>query len=374
MRPTYAEIDLSAIRHNVAAIKSTLPETTKLLVAVKGEAYGHGAAMCAKAAVSAGADWLAVAIPEEGVALREAGIEVPILILGGLRPVCIDDVILYRLRATVYSTEILDGLEAGAARYNIKFPVHIKVDTGMHRIGVTSPAQLTELLDYIHEKCPHIVVEGLYSHYASADESVDGYTAEQTRRFECFAEAARKAGENPKLHIANSAAVLSGYSTNYDMVRIGIAAYGCMPARDWKNDLQLRPAMSLHTEITQLKTIAAGETVSYGRRFTANRDTVIATLSIGYGDGLHRVISEHPDAHVLIHGQKAPYAGRICMDQCMCDVTDIPNVKVGDHAIIFGGQDDSYLSAEEVALWAGTISYEVMISIGRRVPRVYRYA
>lgn len=375
MRPVYARIDLDAIRHNVSAVRATLPARTRLLAVVKADAYGHGAVEVSKAALEAGASFLAVAIPEEGEAIRAGGVDAPILVLSAVRPVSVSVLVEARLVATAFEKHHADELEAYCAPRGIAQPVHIKVDTGMGRIGVTDPAALADLLGHIAAACPHIRVEGMFSHFACADTPAEeAFSQKQTERYFEFAAVLKEAYPDAMLHFANSAATLSGRCTELDMCRLGISMYGYPPDRDFVSPVELKPAMTFRGEITMVKTIETGRTVSYGAKFRAEKPTRIATIPLGYGDGLHRCVWSAPGAYVLIRGQRAPYAGRVCMDQFMVDVTDIPGVEEGDEAVIFGYQGDTLLSADEVAAWANTISYEVLLAVSARVPRVYENA
>lgn len=372
MRPVYASIDLDAIRHNVSAVKASLPEKTRLLAVVKADAYGHGAVEVSRAALEAGASFLAVAIPEEGEAIRAGKITAPILVLSAVRPVSVPVLVDAGLIATVFEPHHADDLEAYCAPRDIVQSVHVKVDTGMGRIGVTDTASLSELLAHIAAKCPHVRVEGMFSHFACADmPEAEEFSQKQQERYFAFADVLKAACPNAMLHFANSAATLSGRCTELDMCRLGISMYGYPPDRGFTSPIALRPAMTFRGELTMVKTIDAGRTVSYGAKFKAEKPTRIATVPLGYGDGLHRCIWSAPGAYVLVNGKKAPYAGRVCMDQFMIDVTDIPDAKEGDEAVIFGYQNGELLSADDVASWAGTISYEVLLAVSARVPRVY---
>ncbi len=364
-RGAWAEINLDAIAHNVQVAKANLKPTTKLCAVVKADAYGHGAVRVAQEAARNGADFLAVAILQEAVRLREAGIGMPILILGSMLPEVADIVVRYNISQAVFDEERLYALNDAAIKQHTKAKIHIKVDTGMHRIGVHvrdagSFAKLAASL-------PGIEIEGVFSHFATADADDKGYAAYQFARFQEALADIKAAGVNPGIrHIANSAALTELEEYQLDMVRQGITLYGLHPAHMIDCYHKFEPVMTVKTKISFIKELPAGATIGYGRSFTLNRASVIATLPIGYADGVSRRLSNR--GYMLVQGENAPIIGKVCMDQVMLDVTDIPDVKVGDEVIVFGGHD---LPMELVAEWADTICYEVICAVSPRVPRQY---
>ena len=309
IRPTFAIVDLEAIKHNVRSIKAALPEGTMFCAVDKADGYGHGSVMVAKTAIEAGADWVAVAMPEEAAPLREEGVKAPILVLG---PSSLSQ---WRLAAELdlsmvaASEECVRNARCVSRETGKTMRVHLKADTGMNRIGVRSDEELARMLDMIEGE-PGIELEGLMTHFAVADEADKAYTDMQNARFRHFIERAKRCGFKPILHAANSGGALDCPDTAYDMVRVGIAMYGCYPSDEVRKDIQLKPAMSLRTQISFLKTVEAGCKLSYGCTFTAPKEMRIATLPIGYADGFNRLLSNRGE--VLIRGQ-ARARGRACL-------------------------------------------------------------
>lgn len=363
-RTNYVEIDLEAVRHNARQMLARLSEGTRLMAVVKADAYGHGAVQVAQAALEAGASALAVAIPEEGECLRAAGIAAPILVLGGIEPDAAGAVVRCGLTQTVFDARAIAALSQAAQRLNRPARVHLKLDTGMSRIGVRTAAQAAALAQAADE-APGVRLVGAFTHFASADEEDASQTQQQIARFEDMLRAVEAVHGAPLLrHACNSAGIYRYPQAHYDMVRGGIALYGCAPAPGIGG---LRPAMRWTTRATFVKDLPAGERISYGGTYTAARDMRVMTVPVGYADGYRRAFSGR--AQVLVRGRRAPVVGRVCMDQMMVDVTDIPAAAAGDAATVFGG--DVSDSVETLAHTAGTIPYEILCSIGRRVPRVY---
>ena len=370
-RGAWAEVNLDAIADNVRAAKRILRPETKLCAVVKANAYGHGAVPVACEAERCGADFFAVALPQEGIELRNAGIEKPILILGPMpiMPGVAANIVRYELSQAIFDTERLDKLNRAALRAGKKARVHVTIDTGMSRIGV----QPEDAVDFAKKvvSCPGIELEGIFSHFCTADAQDKDYSRLQFERFKSAVDAIEAAGIHiPIKHIANSAALSEMTQYQWDMCRQGITLYGMRPSSvtegyDEGYDA-FRPAMTVKAQIGYVKDLPAGRTVGYGRTWTARRDTRLATVLIGYADGLNRLLSNR--GYMIVHGRKAPIVGRICMDQAMLDVTDIPDVKVGDEAIVFGGRE---LPFEKAAQWAETICYELTCNISQRVPRIY---
>jgi alanine racemase len=366
-RPTKAIIDLNALKRNITALRGVLKPGTGFMAVVKANAYGHGSVRVSTAALEAGADYLGVATPEEGAALREAGIRAPVLILSGLYPGYADMIVQYRLTATVFSKEILLSLQNAAKKAGILLPVHIKIDTGMNRIGIKTADELRSLLLAASE-CVNLRVEGIYTHFAVSEAADKSFTLLQAARFSEMVKIPKQMGILPLLHASNSGAAMSLPELNYDMVRAGISLYGYYPG-ETVSSVPLTPVLTWKSAVSFVKTIDPGETVSYGRTFTAVKPIRIATLPLGYGDGFKRCLSNK--AHILLHGKRAPVVGTVCMDQTICDVTDIEGVQPGDEAILIGKQGSLSIYADEMAKWANTISYEILLGISERVPRVY---
>lgn len=364
-RPVWAEINLDAIKRNVREIKKSLRAGVKFCAVVKADGYGHGAVAVARAALASGADRLAVAILSEAIQLREAGFQVPILILGYTPEYQARKVAAYDITQTVYSLEAVRALSAAGLDIGKKAKIHIKIDTGMGRIGV-----LPEEAGIFAEAAaamPGIEIEGAFSHFATADELDKSYALAQYAKFEeALQRISAKGIEIPIKHIANSAATLELPETHLDMVRPGIILYGLWPSGDVKRNITLIPVMQLKAQIAHIKDVDPGTTISYGRTYTAGKHSKIATLPIGYADGWSRLLSGKTS--ILINGYRAPLVGRICMDQCMADISDIPNVNVGDTATLFGVPE---VSTDEVAAILGTINYELVCMVGKRVPRTY---
>ena len=364
LRDVYAEINLAAVRHNLKEIRRKINPASKLCVVVKADAYGHGAVEVSKVAVECGADFLAVATVEEGIELRRAGFNLPILILGLIPPSAAEIVVQNNLTATVADFDLAEKISDAAKNLNVVAKVHLKIETGMGRIGI-APEKSVELAEKI-SRLPNIELEGIFSHFADADSPDRIFTNHQIKIFSDVAKKIRAAGGGIKIcHIAESAAILDIPEAHFDMVRSGIINYGLYPSSDFPKKILLKPAMKLVAKIVYLKKISAGTSIGYGREFVARRDSVIATLPLGYADGYIRA---YKNFHVEIRGQLAPIAGRICMDQTMIDVTDVDGVQVGDDVILFGSEK---ISIDDAAKHLQTINYEVTCLISSRVPRVF---
>ena len=364
-RGVWAEISLGALRHNIRKIQAKITGGAKFCAVVKANAYGHGAIAVAHQAVALGADYLAVAVVEEAAFLRQAGITAPILLLGPATRAEADDIVALDVTAAVFTREGGAALSQAALRQHKTVKVHLAVDTGMGRIGVL-PEAAGETAAYL-AALPGIELEGVFSHFALADASDKSYAKEQFHRFQRALTEIEGRGITISLrHIANSAAILEMPETYLDMVRAGIILYGLWPSDEVEKTVDLRPLMTVKAKLTYVKDFAKGETISYGRLFTAPRSMRVGTLPLGYADGYTRLYTGK--ASVELGGRRSLVIGRICMDQCMIDVTDIPNAAAGDVAVIFGSPT---LPADEVAGWIGTINYEVVSMIAPRVPRVY---
>ena len=365
LRDVYAEIDLNAVRHNLTAIRRRINPASKLCAVVKANAYGHGAIEVSKVAAACRADFLAVATVEEGLELRRAGFDLPILILGLIPHDAAEVVVANDLTQTVADFDLAQKLSAAAARLNKVAKVHLKLETGMGRIGI-APDRAVELAAQI-SRLPNVELEGMFSHFADADNPDRSFTRRQIEIFKETAAKIRSAGVNIKIcHLAESAAALDIPEAHFDMVRAGIITYGLYPAADFPKIIALRPAMRLISRIVYLKTVKKGVSIGYGRDFVAKRDSIIATLPIGYADGYIRA---YKGFHVDIRGKIAPIAGRICMDQTMIDVTDVDGVKIGDEVILFGSD---LISIDDAAKYLQTINYEVTCLISARVPRIFK--
>ena len=367
-RPTRAIIDLSSLEYNFRNIKSRLPEGTAILAVVKADAYGHGAIEVARRLESIGCDLLGVALCEEGMELRMAGIKCPILILGGIFPNQVDSIFDFDLTPIIFDKRSAQLLGEAAEQRGRRLCVHLKIDTGMGRLGV-SVEELGDLLTEI-DRLKWIDIEGVMSHLAEADSEDDTYTSRQVARFRDAVEAVSKAGFNPRyIHIANSAAIVAFPDATFNLVRPGIMLYGVYPSQRFKKDIELRHVMTLTTEILQLKRVKKGSPISYGRTFVTTRDSLIGVIPIGYGDGFVRLLSNR--GRVIVRGRSAPIVGRICMDLTMIDITDIDGVEIGEEVVLIGEQGGERIEVDEVAEKAGTIPYEIFCNISPRVQREY---
>lgn len=368
-RDTVAEVDLDAIRHNVRQFRRHLPESVRLMAVVKADAYGHGAVPAARAALSAGADSLAVAFLDEALELRAAGVSAPILVMGYTPPRAVGEAVRNDVTLTVYSEEVVEALGCQVAREGRSVDVHVKVDTGMGRIGLLEedfPAFLRHFARF-----PRLRIGGVYTHFACADEPDKGYTHFQHRCLLRFLDQLREAGmDTPLVHCSNSAAAIALPEYRHALVRIGIGMYGYYPSEELnRRVIRLKPALTLKTRIVRLKRPPKGTGISYGKTVTVDGSRWIATIPVGYADGLSRRLSNRGSA--LVKGRRVPIVGRVCMDQTMLDVTEAMPVSVGDEVVLYGRQGDEVICVDEVARLLDTISYEVTCAVGWRVPRVY---
>ncbi len=372
-RPAWAEIDLVAIRHNARAL-ADLAAPARLCAVVKAGGYGHGAPAVARAALEGGAAWLAVALVEEGLELRAAGIDAPILLLSEPAPAGMVDVVAASLTPTVYSRPGLDALKDAvrAARLPTPFAVHVKVDTGMHRVGA-DPATAVRLARAV-SRASGLRLEGFWTHLAIVDEVDDAYTASQLARYEVALDELAGAGAHPEIrHAANSAGAMWHPGSRYDLVRCGIALYGLAPDAAGRERLPvpgLRPALSLKARVSHVKPLPAGTRLSYGLRYRLEHDSVIATVPIGYADGVTRALSA-TGGEVLVGGQRRPISGTVTMDQILVDCGPNSTVAVGDEVVLIGHQGGKVITAWDWALRTGTIAYEVVCGVSGRVPRIY---
>jgi len=367
-RPTVGEVDLGALEFNYREIKKRIPEGVKVLAVVKADAYGHGAIPISLRLEKLGVEYLGVAISEEGVELRKGGVKSPILVLGGIFGGEVDQIFRFRLTPVIFRNDCLKILSREAKKRRRKVKVHLKVDTGMGRLGV--PLSLWP--DFLREvrRFPKIEIEGILSHFSMTDEE-KGFTQSQWRAFKRAVAIAQELGISSEyLHMASSATLTAfpGYAAG--LVRPGIMLYGSYPSPTFRSLISLKPVMTLKTRVHFLKSVPSGARISYGGTFRTKRESRIATLPIGYADGYSRHLSNHGE--VLIHGKRAPVVGKVCMDFIMVDVTDIPRVSVGDEVILIGRQGGEQITPEEIAEKINSISYEVLCSIGKRVPRIYK--
>lgn len=370
---TWVEIDLDAIRFNFQQVKNNVAHS-KICCVIKANAYGHGAVQLAKVYEELGADYFAVSNIEEALQLRQHNITQPILVLGYTDPQCASLLALNNISQCVFSKEYGYELSKKASALGTRVNIHIKLDTGMGRIGFSCKHEKALDVESISEVCkyPYLVPEGIFTHFASADEGRFG-EAYTRRQFSCFNTTIKmlsKQGINFSVcHCANSATIFDYPEMRLNMVRAGVVLYGLQPSNELRNKVELRQAMTLHTIIAHIKLVEIEDSISYGRTYVANSKRRIATIPIGYADGLWRSNTAN-DVMVQIKGQYAPIVGRICMDQCMIDVTDLQNISLGDEVVVYGLSDVN--SIDKIARSNNTINYEIVCAIGERVPRVYK--
>jgi alanine racemase len=368
----WAEVDLKAIAHNIRELRSITNPKARFMAIVKANAYGHDIIEVARRSLENGAEALGVANIEEGIQLRKAGIDAPVLIFGYTSPIHVKKLIELDLTQTVYSYETSEKLSQAATAYGKKIKVHIKVDTGMGRLGLLRAIKDNSLSEVESiSRLPMLELEGIYTHFATADKSDRSYAGKQFEIFMDFLNQLRIAGlEIAVTHAANSAAIINMPETHLDMVRAGISIYGLYTSEEVdRSIINLKPAMALKTKIIHLKKVPAGFKVSYGTTYETEKPTTIATVSIGYADGLNRLLSSK--GRMLVCGQSAPIVGRICMDMTMLDVGEIPEIVMEQEVVVFGKQGNSSITVDEIASTINTINYEVVSTIMERVPRIY---
>ncbi|MGN6712916.1 alanine racemase [Anaerocolumna jejuensis] len=365
-----ANIDLDAICSNINNTRKLLEAKTRLMVILKADGYGHGAVPIAKALSDMAVDCFGVAILEEGIELRKAGIDKPILVLGYTPKGQYQKLVEYDITQTIFQYNTAKELSEEALRQGKTAKIHIKIDTGMSRIGFFDDTDSIEEVKKIAE-LKGIEIEGIFSHFACADEEDKTSANKQLKKFLDFTEELEQEGIHiPIKHIANSAAIIDIPEARLDMVRSGISTYGLYPSEDVKKDaIALKPAMEIKSHVSYVKDVEAGVGVSYGSTYVTGRKTKIATIPVGYGDGYPRQLSSK--GRVLIHGMSAPIIGRVCMDQFMVDVTDIPDVNQGDMVTLIGRDKDEFISVEEVANMSYSFNYEFICNVGKRIPRIY---
>lgn len=369
---SFAQIDLDAIARNTQTLRARLKPGCEILGVVKADAYGHGVQQVAPVLIASGVTRLAVSMLDEALELRRAGFDLPILVLSYTDPSRAGEILEHRITQTVYSLDLAKALSDAAAERDLSARIHIKVDTGMGRVGFMAGYDAIKAIRTIGS-LPHVVIEGLFTHFATADEDDDAYAWQQFERFMSISQELDRIGiPIPLKHVCNSAATMRHPAMHLDMVRPGLMLYGLVPPDApwaWQD---LEPAMSLKSSLILVKTVAEGTSVSYGRTFVTARESRLGTLPIGYADGYSRRLSQR--ASVLVRGRRVPVVGRICMDSCMIDLTDLGPMEmdVGEEVVLFGRQGPESIPVDEVAGWLGTINYEIVCLIGRRVPRAYR--
>lgn len=368
MRPTVAYVDLDKLRHNFDLIKNHVGNKTMIMAMVKADAYGHGLLPVSKTLAGAGADYLGVAAVEEGIRLRQAGVSLPILCVGAVFKSSLEEGIANDIIFTLYDKEQLADMESAAKRLKKQARVHIKLETGMNRLGAHADSGLAELAREL-KACGHVKAEGVFTHFATSDCFNKDFTYEQASIFERGRAILADEGiENLIAHAACSGAALDCPDLYYDMVRPGIALYGYCPSDEVINRLPLEPVMRLESRLSQVKKVKAGETIGYGRSFQAQEDMVIGVVPIGYGDGYRRALSNK--GWVLVKGKKARIAGRVCMDQMMVDITGT-DAQPGELVTLMGTDGAEKFDAEDMARLCGTISYEITLGFTARVPKIY---
>lgn len=370
LRPVWAEIDLNNLAHNIKEVRRVTKKESIVMAVVKANGYGHGSLDVAKVFLENGADRLAVATLSEAIELRRADIKAPILILGYTPESQYNMVVENDIIQTIYTLESGKELSKVAKSLNKNAKLHIKIDSGMGRIGFKSEESSIGKIEKI-SKLPNLEIEGIFTHFAKADEIDKTYTERQFKNYEWVIKKLEDRNINiPIKHVSNSAATIDLPEYNLNMVRGGIMIYGLYPSEEVdKEKVKLKPAMALKAKISHLKEVPEDTGVSYGQIFVTERKSKIATIPIGYADGFTRLLTSK--AEVSIGGKRAPIVGKICMDQCMIDVTDIDNVKVGDEVVLFGDGENGVPHIDEIAEKLDTINYEIVCMVGRRVPRVY---
>lgn len=369
---TWTEVDLDAITGNLRLLSARLSPGASIMAVVKADGYGHGALEVARTALGAGATWLGVAMVDEALALRQAGIAAPILVFGYTPPSVVGEAVAAGVSLTVFHNHVLEAAAGAGRSLGQRARVHVKVDTGMGRIGLL-PEEAIAFCRRVADE-PWVELEGLFTHFAAADSIDKTYTRQQLARFMSVASALEREGVRvPVRHVANSAAIIDLPETHLDLVRAGIAMYGLQPSDELAHHLPLKPAMTWKTRVVHVKRVPKGDCISYGCTYRATGDSVIATLPVGYADGYSRAWSNRGE--VLLAGRRVPVVGRVCMDQTMVDATaltaDGVPAGIGDEAVLMGTQGDEYIGADELAEGLGTISYEIVCLVGKRVPRVY---
>lgn len=367
---TWIEVDLNAIEHNLKAIKRTVGSRTKILAIVKADAYGHGAVKVSQTLEQNGIDMLGVAFSGEGIELRKKDINTPILILNPVLSEQIEDVIQHSLRVTANSLDIANELSITAKKHNCNIKIHVEIDTGMGGAGVCPD----EAIPFIKALLliENLEIEGVFTHFNSSEEKDKSFTYEQNRKFkEVLKQLENEKISIPLIHAANSAAILDIPDSYFNMVRPGLILYGILPSNYALKNIDLKQALSFKTRIINLKQLDPGSVIGYGRTFEILQRTTVATIPVGYKDGYNRCFSSLGE--VLVHGKRVPIIGRVCMDRCFIDVTNLPDVEIGSEVILFGNQGNETISIESAAELIGTIPYEVVCNVGTKTPkRMYK--
>lgn len=367
-RPTLCFVDLEALRGNFRQIKKRVGPKVKILSMVKANAYGHGAPAVARALAAEGSDAFGVATLEEGIELRQTGIRQPIIVLAGFYLEQLDLFLQNDLIPVLHELETLRALEKAVLGQGMTLPIHLEIDTGMARIGFLD----SQINDWLPElgKLNALKLEGIFSHFSDGETANEEYTENQLKSFLFVTERLRRAAFVPSLiHMAKSGTIITVPDSHLAMVRPGLILYGIYPSPNMTKEIHLKPVLSWKTRILQLKRLPRGSSIGYGRTFTTKKDSLIATLPVGYADGYQRIFSNR--ASVLVRSERAPVVGRVSMDLTTVDVTDIGGVQQGDEVVLLGRQGNAEISADEMAAWSNTISYEILTSIGARVPRIH---
>ncbi|QEK11440.1 alanine racemase [Crassaminicella thermophila] len=369
-RPVWAEVNLDYLEHNLEEIKRLVRDKTMITGVIKANAYGHGAIEVADVLINNGIDRLAVATLSEALELRRVYEDIPILILGYTQEASAEEVIKNKITQTIFTLKQAKTFSEKAKELNKDVILHIKIDTGMSRIGFRPDRNTVQIIKEI-VNLPNVVVEGIFTHFAVADQRDKTFTFKQFERFKNLCYLLEKEDVKiPIKHVANSAAIMDLSEMHLDMVRAGIILYGLYPSDEVRKDfIKLKPLLSLKTKIDYIKEVDKGVGISYGLTYVTDKKSKIATIPIGYADGFTRMLSGKGE--VLVNGKKAPVVGRICMDQCMIDVTDISDAKIGDEVILIGADGENSISADDLAKKLNTINYEIVCMVGRRIPRVY---
>ena len=378
-RATRAEINLKAFKHNLQNLKTVLGSKTDIMAVIKADAYGHGALPCAKAAIESGVGYLGAGVIEEGIELRKNGIKGPVLILGGIFPDEVTDLIHHNHSTIHHTAHLAEALSKEGKKQGKTVNIHIKVDTGMNRLGIL-PENLLALTEKI-SSLPNLKIEALSTHFSSADDEDLSITNQQIELFKNTLNKLKETGITPPLtHLANTSALFRFAESHSTMVRPGLILYGALPSPILNPVVQnfcqnenlesFEPVMQWKSRIILLKSVQKGQALSYSRKYFTQKDSHIATLPIGYADGLPRRLSNNME--VLVKGRRVPQVGTICMDMILIDVSEVPDVQIGEEVVIFGKQGDEVIQVEELAQKANTIPYEILCNVGKRVPRTYQ--
>jgi alanine racemase len=368
-RPAWVEINLDHLAHNIGQVRQLIAPQTRIMAVVKADGYGHGAAIVGKTALASGAESLAVAFVEEGIYLRQAGIDAPVLLLGYTDPVQFATLISYNLTPTVFDLPTAAEFSKHALAAGVVLPLHLKLDTGMGRVGLL-PAEAATVTEQI-AALPALKIEGIFTHLASAEDEDQSHTEEQLHKFNQIIETLKARGISfPLVHAANSAAAINNPGARYNLIRLGLALYGHYPAATLsKCGITLKPALTFKSRVVLVKNLPSGSCISYGCTYRTANDELIATVPVGYADGYSRLLSGRGE--VLIRGVRAPVVGRICMDHLMVNVSHIPGVHRGDEVVLYGRQGAEEITVEEVADKIGTVNYELLCAVDKRVSRFY---